>query len=287
VKLIDVLSLSSVVFLWGSTFTIIKLGVLEVPPITLAFIRFLIALPFLFALTFLQNRNAFGKHVLENWRAFALLGLTGVTLQNLLQNVGIQYTTASNASLIIAINPVFISLLSHFYLKEKASSKLILGAALAFFGVLFVIEPQEWSLYPTKVFGDLLCLGSAISWTLYSVLGRKTLSKCGANEMTTYSMAFGALFLLPAAIFLEKPAVQTSIPVVSMILYLGLLCSALAFLLWNRALKDVPATKAGAFLFFIPVVSVVIAHFVLFEPLDIFFIIGTLLVMAGVAVTEL
>lgn len=286
-KLIDVLSLSFVVFLWSSTFTIIKLGIQEVPPITLSFLRYLIALPFLFVFTFLQNRKAFGKLVLKNWRVFVLLGLTGITLQNLLQNVGIQYTTASDASLIIAINPVFISLFSHFYLKEKATSRLIIGVALALFGIIFVTKPLEWSLHPMEVIGDLLCLGSAISWALYSMLGRKTLSESGTNEMTSYSMAFGTLFLLPAAFIFEKPTIYTSITAVSMILYLGLLCSALAYLLWNRALKEVPATKAGSFLFFIPVVSVAIAHFVLFEPLDIFFIIGTLLVMAGVAITEL
>lgn len=285
-KLISVLSLSLVVLLWGSSFTIIKLGVQDVPPITLAFLRFLIALPFLFVFTFAQNRNAFGKRALENWRIFALLGLTGVALQNLLQNVALQFTTASNASLIIATNPVFISIFSHFYLKEKATSKLIFGAVLALFGVVLVIKPTEFSLYPMKVVGDLLCLGSAISWAIYSVLGRRALSNSGTNEMTTYSMAFGVLFLLPASFIFEKPVVTTSIDTVSIILYLGLLCSALAFLLWSRALKEVQATKAGAFLFFIPVVSVAIAHFVLLEPLDLLFVVGTLLVMGGVAIAE-
>ena len=253
----------------------------------MAFLRFLIALPFLVTFTFLRNRNAFKKQVLKDWKVFALLGLTGVTLQNLLQNVGLQFTTASNASLIIAMNPVFIALFDYFYAKEKATLRLILGVALAFFGIIFVIKPLEWSLHPMKVFGDFLCLGSALSWAFYSVLGRKVLSKYGANKMTTYLMVFGTLFLLPGSFLFEKPVLLISVFALFMMLYLGVLCSGLAFLLWSRALQDVPATKAGVFLFFIPVVSVAIAQIVLLEPLDLFFVIGTFLVMVGVAVTEL
>ena len=286
-KLIHILSLSFVVILWGSSFAIIKIGVQEIPPITLAFLRFLIAVPFLITFTYLRNRHAFERRILKDWKIFALLGVTGVTLQNLLQNVGLQFTTASNASLIIGANPIFIALLDTLYLKEKATLRLVSGVVLAFSGVVLVIKPTEWPLHPMMVIGDLLCLCSGFAWACYSVLTRKQLLEYGANEITTYSMALGTLFLLPSSLVFETLDLPASSMSWFILLYLGLLCSGLAFLLWSRALEDVSATKAGAFLFFIPVVSVMFAHFILSEPLDVLFAVGTILVLIGVALTEL
>jgi drug/metabolite transporter (DMT)-like permease len=286
-KLINILSLFFVVFLWGSSFALIKIGVEMIPPITLAFLRFLIAVPFLIGFTYLRNRHIFKRSILKDWKIFAFLGVTGVTLQNLLQNVGLQFTTASNASLIIGANPIFIALLDSVYLKEKVTLKLVSGVVLAFSGIVFVIKPTEWPLHPMMVAGDLLCLCSGFAWACYSVFTRKKLLKYGANEITTYSMVLGTLFLLPSSLVFEKLDLNISPMSWLILLYLGLLCSGLAFLLWSRALEDVSATKAGAFLFFIPVVSVMFAHFMLSEPWDILFAIGTLLVLMGVAMTEL
>ena len=286
-KLTNILALVFVVFLWGSSFTVLKIGVYELTPVTLAFLRFLIAIPFLIIITQGQHKNPFRKQFFKEWKKFSLLGLTGVTLYNILQNFGLQFTTASTASLIIASNPIFIAVLDHFYLKEKTALRLILGVFLAFLGIFLVIKPFEWSLHPMVLFGDLLCLGGALCWALYSVFSRKILSEYKASEITTYVMLFGTFFLLPFMLALEKFVLPTSLFIWLLLLFLGLFCSGLAYLLWGKALEEIPATKAGVFLYFIPVVSVSIAHFVLLEPIDIFFVVGTIFVMAGVAITEL
>jgi drug/metabolite transporter (DMT)-like permease len=285
-KLKSALMLSSVVFLWGSSFTLLKLGLEEIPPVTLAFLRFLVALPFVVAFTYSQDKNAFGGDILKEWKIFSALGFAGVTLYHVFQNFGLQLTTASNSSLIISANPVFIVLLAHFYLKERMTWKRVFGVAFAFSGVVLIIRPVEWSLDPIRIVGDLLSLGSAISWAFYSVAGRDVLSNYGANRVTMFSLIFGTLFLFPSTFLLEQPVLPRSLRSWFLLLVLSLFCSGLAYLFWSKALEDVSATKAGVFLFFLPVISVFVAHLVLSESLDVFLAIGALLVILGVVLTE-
>jgi drug/metabolite transporter (DMT)-like permease len=278
--------LSIVVFLWGSSFTLLKLGLEEIPPITLAFLRFVIALPFLTVFTRSRKRHNLNSQVLRGWKVFAALGLTGVTFYHMFQNFGLKLTTASHSSLIISANPVFIALLDHFYLKERLTAKRALGVTLAFLGVVVIIRPTEWSLNPLGVIGDLLSVGAALCWALYSVIGKKTLTDHNASRVTLFSTVFGTLFLLPAALALETFSIPTSPWLWFLLLVLSLFCSGLAYLFWVRVLEEVSTTEAGVFLFFLPVVSVSVAYIVLLEPLHFPFVVGAFLVMVGVILTE-
>lgn len=285
-KLKSALTLAIVVFLWGSSFTLLKLGLEEIPPVTLALLRFVIVLPFFMIFVYSQDKHPFRRSILKDWKIFAILGLTGVTFYHVFQNFGLQLTTASNSSLIISANPVFIALLSHLYLKERITLKRAFGIILAFLGVILIVRPLEWSLNPMGILGDLLSLGSALCWAFYSVLSRRILLSVSANKVTMFSLIFGTLFLLPSAFVLEKPVLPTSAWIWFLLLILSLFCSGLAYLFWSEALEDVSATEAGVFLFFLPIVSVSVSHLVLSESLDIFFGIGAFLVMVGVAITE-
>ena len=285
-KIKSFLMLSAVVFLWGSSFTLLKLGLEEISPINLAFLRFLLVLPFFIAFTYIQDKQAFDKSIFRDWKILLTLGLTGVTLYHVLQNFGLRLTTASNSSLIISANPVFIASLDHFYLKEEITWKRIFGMTLAFLGIILIIGPSRLTFDPMGVIGDLLSLGAGLSWAFYSVLGKKILSNYGAQRVTMFSMIFGTLFLFPILLVSEKPAIPTSVWLWFLLLILSLLCSGMAYLFWYKALEDVSPTKVGVFLFFLPVVSVSVAHLVLLESLDVSFAIGAIFVMLGVTITQ-
>lgn len=281
------LMLSIVVLLWGSSFTLLKLGLEEITPINLAFLRFLFTLPFFIVFTYFRDKHAFDLSVFRDWKIFLALGLTGVTLYHVFQNLGLRFTTASNSSLIISANPVFIALLDHFYLKEKITLKRVSGIALAFVGIIIIIGPLRLVFNPMGMIGDLLSLGAGLCWALYSVFGKKILSRYGAQRVTMFSMIFGTLFLFPILLLTEKPAVPTSLWLWFLLLILSLLCSGLAYLFWYKALEQVSATKAAIFLFFLPVVSLLVASLFLPETLDISLVAGAFLVVLGVVVTEL
>lgn len=256
------------------------------PPINLAFLRFLISLPFLVAFSYFQDRSILDRSILQDWQTLVILGLTGVTLYHTFQNVGLQFTTASNSSLIISANPVFIALLDHFYLKEKMTWKRVFGIALAFCGIILIVGPFGLAFSPIGAIGDLLSLGAGLSWAFYSVLGKKILSKHGALRITMSSMIFGTLFLFPILLISENPTLPSSTFLWLLLLVLSLLSSGMGYLLWYKALEDVSATTAGVSLFFLPIVSVLFARLVLLESIDTPFVIGAFLVILGVITTE-
>jgi len=281
------LMLSVVVFLWGSSFALLKLGLKEISPINLAFLRFLLVLPFFIAFTYFKDKQAFKKSILEDWKILLALGLTGITIYHTFQNIGLQFTTASNSSLIISADPIFIALLDHFYLKEKMTWKRVFGIILAFFGIILIIKPStRLAFNPMGVVGDLLSLGASLSWAFYSIFGKKIVVNYGAQRATMFSMIFGTLFLFPITLAFEKPALPTSIWLWFLLLILSLLCSGVAYLFWYKALEEVSPTKAGVSLFFLPIISVTVACLLLHESLDSYFAAGTSFVMLGVAITE-
>jgi len=286
VKIKIFLMLSVVVFLWASSFTLLKLGLEEISPLNLAFLRFLITVPFFAIFAYFQDRSTFDRSIFRDWKNLMILGLTGITLYHTFQNLGLRFTTASNSSLIIAANPVFIALLGHFYLKEEMTWKQVLGIVLAFFGIALIIGPLRLAFSPLGAIGDLLSLGAGITWAFYSVFGKKVLSKYGAQRITIFSMIFGTLFLFPILLVSEEPALPTSIWLWFLLLILGLFCSGMAYFLWYKALEEVSATKAGVYLFFIPVLSVLFARFFLLESVDTSLIIGAFLIVFGVIITE-
>lgn len=276
------LLLITVVLLWGSSFTIVKLGLHELSPINLAFLRFFFALPFFFGYTLFHDRRVLDTAVFQDWKRLTLLGLTGVTLYHVFQNVGLQYTTVANSSLITSANPVFIALLDHFYCKNKLTVPKLVGVLLGFVGVILVIDPVKLVYHPLGVVGDLFSLGASLSWAFYSVFGKQILPKYGAPKVTAYSMLIGLLFLLPLLLVMEQPALPSSPQVWGFLGILSLLCSGVGYLLWYTALEESSVTTAAVFLFFLPVVSVLFARVFLLEALNPIFLVGALFVLIGV-----
>lgn len=270
------------VFLWGSSFVFIKLGLEEISPLTLALLRFAIATPFLLVLVRLTSRF---KGLVKGWKHFLILGFLGVTAYHAFQNIGMTMTSASDSSIIIASNPIFIALCGRQFLKERISQIGLAGIALAFFGVVVIVLRNGISLNHSSMFGNLLCLGSVFSWTGYSIYGKRKLKVSNANEITAYSSLFGTLLLAPLALLSEEFTLPTSlIPWISL-LTLGFFCSGVAYLFWYKALEDMPASQAGSYLFLIPVIATSLAYFVLGERLDPLFIFGAALVVIGVIMT--
>jgi drug/metabolite transporter (DMT)-like permease len=285
----DIAMLTTVVLLWGSSFVFVKVGLGEVPPITLALLRFSLVLPVFVVATFAGRWGSFKTLARANWKAFALLGLAGVTSYHAFQNIGLNFTTASNSSLIIASNPLLIVLLDRFFHKTNLSGKQKIGVIAAFVGILMVIlkgGSLRLSTDPYGLVGDVLSFGAALSWAFYSVYGKGILSNLRASEVTAYSLLFGALFLSPLALILEKPILPTTWVAWSMLLILSFLSSGLAYYLWYKALESTSASNAGAFLFVIPVVTVLVASLTLGEALDALFAAGAAITILGVALAE-
>ncbi|MEJ5292619.1 MAG: DMT family transporter [Candidatus Methanosuratincola sp.] len=269
------------VFFWGTSFIFVKIALDEVPPVTLALLRFAVAVPVLFLLM----RNSESNHTEEGrkmeWGPLLFLGLTGVTMYHLFQNVGMGFTSASESSVIIASNPVFIALFSRILLDERLSRERVAGIIIAFSGVVFVLLRDGVAFSNSSFLGNVICLGAVFSWVAYSLYTKKRLLKSSAMEITAYSSLFGMTFLAPVAFAAEGLVVPSLPPSWLSILMLGVFSSALGYLLWNKALSETTASEAGSYLFLIPVIASVSAFIFLGERLDALFLVGSALIISG------
>ena len=271
--------------MWGMSFILLKLGLDTITPISLALYRFLLLFPLILVRLY-RYRYGLMRRVRGNWKQFSLLGFTGVTLYHAFQNYGLSLTTASNASLIISANPILITIFDYINNQESVNRYQVIGIVLAFFGVILVIRPLPLSLNPIGVFGDILTVGSAGSWALYSVYSKTMVARYGAEQVTWLSILFGTVYLFPITFLLESPQIPSSLLIWTLLLVMSLLCSGLAYLLWSQALEELSPTRAGVFLYFLPVVSVSLATIILGEDVNSLFLIGGSFIVVGVYLTQ-
>ena len=281
------LPLAGVVILWGSSFLLGKLALVEVGPMVLALYRWVIGSAGLGA--YLAWRGRLGQAVClgrqHPW-IFARLGLVGVALFYAFQNLGLQHTTALHVGVLINLNPIFIALLSALILGEKLSGLQWGGILVAGAGVVLVGTAEESvSLQARSLLGDGLTLLSAACWAVYSILGRRVLARHDPLLVTSIVAGWGTVWLLPLAVG-EGLSLELSLRGWLVVGVLGLLCSALAYLMWFRVLALIPPARAGAYLFLIAPVSCALSVACLHEPFTLRTGLGAALVLAGVFCAE-
>lgn len=276
------LGLFTAALIWASTFINIKVALEQVQPYTLAFLRFLIAGLVLAGYSLFTRQSSINKEDL-GWAAAS--GFTGVALYNLFQNQGLKYAGATDAAIIASMAPVFMAILAWLILKETITRRQILGIIIAFLGSTLVAtngSMDTFNLNPTRLWGDFLILLTGLAWGLYNICLKKLLGKYPPTTVLTATTLAGTIALFPAML-LERPLSLSTIDIWGWtnILYLGLLASAMAYLLWNKALTVVSTVTAGAYLYLMPVLAAIIAFFFLDEIPGLFTILGGAMALAG------
>ena len=275
-------------FVWAGSFIVVEIATTEMDPIDLGFLRFLVATPLMILLVVMKKKPLRVPNKELPW--LIVLGLTGVTLLYLFQFLGIHYTNAPTASVLINTNVIFIAILSGLFLHETLTRKRVAGILISFIGV-FVIMYSDISKEPLTVdnlflIGGILMLLSAFCWALYSLVGKRLLKTYDEFVITMYAFVFGTLFYLPFVILDLVPVLQrTSLNGWLAVLYLALTCSLFAYLGWYYALKHIDASKAAVFLNFIPLFTILLSFF-LGTPLTWFFLLGAALIIYGVYLTQ-
>ena len=280
--------LTLIVLMWGSAFPLVKVALLELAPVTLGFLRFLIATPILLLYSYLKDGRGVKTVLTNNLRPLLVMGMTGVMGYQVFQNIGVEYTSATNSSIIISSNPIVLTLLSIPLLKEKVSATRALGMAIGFSGVLTIILSGSQGLSPgsSSLLGDVLSFMGGLSWAIYSLVSRRRGAAGNPIGLTAASTAFGTLFLILPMFILENPRLPTTITVWAIVVILGLGASCLAYTLWNKVLSEEEASKAGISLFLIPAVTATLSVLLLSEPLTLPLLVGMGLVLAGVFLAE-
>lgn len=274
------------IIIWGTTFISTKVLLTDFQPVEILFFRFMMGLLALLAVYPHRLKKVTGKQELT----FAAAGLCGICLYYLLENIALTYTMASNVGVIISVAPFFTAILTHLFIKgeEKLRVNFFLGFAVAMAGIFLIsFNGSKLELNPM---GDLLALLAALVWACYSVLTKK-ISTYGYNTILTTRRVFiyGILFMIPTLFLFdfELEFTRFSNPVYLLnIVYLGLGASALCFVTWNFAVKVLGAVKTSIYIYMVPVITIVTSVLILKEPLTILSVIGTLLAIIGLFLSE-
>lgn len=275
------------IILWGTTFISTKVLLKTFSPQEILFLRFALGYVALFAIHphFVKPKR------LKDELLFMGAGLSGVTLYFLLENIALEFSTASNVGVLVAVSPLLTALLIPVFLKgERLHLRFFVGFVIAIAGIVLVSFNGQFVLKLNPL-GDLLAVLAALSWAFYSIIMRK-ISDLSLNNIacTRRIFFYGILFMLPVLPFMgfDIQLQQLIVPEnLFNLLYLGLGASALCFVTWNWVLSVLGTLTTNVYIYVVPVVAVISSVIILHEQLTAVSVVGSLLILAGLAISQL
>ena len=274
---------------WGGTFVAGRLVAQNIGPYSIAFLRFTIASVLLLLLTWIIE-GTLPKLKKSQIIPVILLGIIGIFIYNVMFFKGLKIIEAGRASLIIATCPIFITICSAMFLKEKINLVKGLGIVISVCGAIIVISKGNLS----RIFGGGLGLGElyifccVLSWVTYSLIGKAVMKNLSPLVSVSYSSAVGAIALLVPALFeglAQNITSQSSLEWLC-ISYLGVFGTVIGFVWYYQGVERIGPTKAGLFINFVPISAILCAFFILKEPITVSLMIGAVLVISGVYLTN-
>jgi drug/metabolite transporter (DMT)-like permease len=277
-------------FLWAVSFIATKVAIERVPPLTVASLRLVLA-----AVCFIGWFAIRGIKLkaggIRWWGELLLLSLVGMG-HYAVQTTGLQYASASNASLYVVTGPISILLLGAIFLRERITAKKAVGICVAMVGVLTVMGLDTLLSFQLKeqLLGDVLVLASIVMWGVFTVFGKKMTDQLGAFVLTGVTTVMGAVWMFPVGWgALERQNLAlTALDVAGWIAiaFLGVGCTFLAVLCYFLALQHSESQKVGVYLYTIPPMTAVFAALFLNESIGLNLITGAALIFTGVYITE-
>jgi len=268
---------------WGASFVATRIALEAFTPFAIVALRLTLGAALLAAvaragrLRAMPGREAAGVAV--------LLGLI-VAAHLLIQAIGLGRTTAMNTAWIISFIPVVIALGARLFLGQRLPALAWAGVAIATLGVLLVTA-QEPPDFAHARLGDLLQLGSCFTWAAYTLVAVRPLQRWGSLPMTAGPMAVAAAVLwLAAAVDGRLLVAPPHFASLLSIVFLGVFCSGVAFLLWFRAVSAVGPARSGVYLYVEPFVTLALAWAMLDEPVMASAVAGGITVLIGVALVH-
>jgi len=270
------------VIFWGTSFVATKTVLYEIKPLTVIILRLIFAIILLTTIA-VYTRRSFSINLKNHGWVFILALIAVFHLW--IQVTGLQYTTASNTGWIIGTAPIFMAILGFMIYKEKINLLQFGGILIAILGLLLLIGKGDiLNIGLIKNQGDLLVLGSAFTWGVYSMVNKKISLSYSPLMTILYLFLMMAIIIIPFT--LNTETIQSVINLSSTgwiaVIFLGLFCSGVAYVIWAQALRDMESAKVGAFLYLEPLVTVIASWFFLNEVITFMMIISGILITVGV-----
>lgn len=284
-----VLALIIANIIWGMAAPIFKFSLQNIPPFTLAFIRFFFA--GLIFVPFVINR---WQHLtVRQWVEIVLVGFFGVTINISFFFLGLSKTDSINAPIIASAGPIFIYFLSVLLLKEKPKLKVLTGMLIGLLGVLIIIMAPiflgQKKITFGEVEGNLFFLLATLGTVFQTIIGKNVLKKVNSFQVVFISFLFGSLTFLPLVRgelinwnILNNLDIRGIVGIVFGVFF----SSALAYYLYYWGISKLKAQEVGLFTYIDPVIAVLIAIPLLGEHPNIYFLVGSSFVFGGIYLAE-
>ncbi len=274
-------------FISSTTHIFAKNLTFELPPSLTLLLRSLFASLFFFVLLRVRRQKLIPFEKSDIFR-FIILGVLNIPLNQLLFFVSIKLTTAPNVALAYALSPIFILIIAVVFFNEKVNLAKILGIIIAFLGITFILLEKGVSLKSEYFAGNILALIASLCWALFSTYGKPLIKKYGSIYSTALAMNIGFLLFLPISFALgDFNKINLVAPIhLAQILYLAIMTSGLAYLIWYYALKKLPTSNVGVFNNLQPVFTTILSVIFFKQELSLIYVLGGLMVILGVILTQ-
>ncbi|HDX9627272.1 TPA: DMT family transporter [Bacillus cereus] len=285
--ILGAICLSLAASIWGGMYVVSKYVLDFIPPLTLVWLRFIIAFVVLYAILKIAEKKQKKKITIrkKDWLSFAWIGFIGYFISITCQFIGTKLSDAHTGSLVTSATPAFMVIFAALILKEKLTTRRLFSTIIATIGVIIVIG---WDIEIGSYFiGTIILVGAAITWALLSIYVKIASARFSSLVITTYAIFFSLFFITPFMIweFQSNPIEHMNMYVVLGVLYLGIISTAGAFFLWNKGLELMDASIGSLFFFFQPIVGSLLGWLLLNETLNSNFFIGGILIVCSVFIT--
>jgi drug/metabolite transporter (DMT)-like permease len=276
------------VLFWSGNFIVGRGIHNEIPPMTLAFWRWAVALLIILPFSLGHIVHQFDI-IRRNLIILTVLAILSITNFSIFIYMALKLSTATNTVLINSMIPIFIVMVSWLGFKERITLRQSIGIAISLAGLIFIIANGNLSTLISVRFskGDLWTICAGISWALYSVLLRKCPIELNSLSFLATLIIIGTLFISPFYIWEMSTGKTMNISQASIgsIVYVALFASILGYIFWNKAIQIIGANKAGIFIHLMPVFSIILAIIFLDEKLRGYHIKGAILIFSGILLT--
>lgn len=269
--------------IWGGMYVVVKVVVAVIPPLELVWMRYFIALIALVIIGLVTRQN--WRIQRRHFGIIFAISLIGYVISIVTQETGTMLSTAQMGAIITSTTPAFMVLFASLILKERLTLKKAISVSLATIGVITIVGIDDINM--TSMLGGISLIIAALTWALMSVLIKRVPSDYSQIVVTTYA-TFIAFVVLTPFVIPRLPQIDPNDlmdPTIwGGLLYLGIISTSIAFLLWNRGLQMLNASSGGIFFFFQPVVGTLLGWLILGETISITFWIGSILILLGVLI---
>lgn len=276
--------LSLMTFLWSVNYVVAKVALRHFPPLLFTPIRTVAAAALLILV---WRQTGFGA-IRSDWKRVAFLGLVGISGNQVAFMFGMARTSVAHASLIIALMPVLVLLLSAWRAHERITARKVIGMGMAFSGVAVLNLAPSRSAHGATLLGDALIFLAGLTFAIFTVAGRNVTRNLGAIPVTAAAYVASAASLVPIGLWEARGFDFSRVTVGgwATVIYMAVFPSVVCYLIYYHALSKIPASRVAAFSYSQPLIATLTGFVTLGEPVTAAVALGGMLVLSGVWATS-